>query len=118
MFPNGKAFAQAGGHRFGKLKTTTSPRLWATTAALAVVFSCWSLAGAADTSPSMPRIQGEHLRVQFDRYLHSRVVARFNGTETAMGPSVASERVTIAAKTWSDFSLVSQKNERVSDAFG
>jgi len=35
-----------------------------------------------------------------------------------MGPSVASERVTIANRTWSEFSLASQKTERVSDTFG
>jgi alpha-galactosidase len=66
----------------------------------------------------MPQIQGEHLKIQFDRYLHSRVVARFDGNETTMGPFVASERVTIADKVWSEFSLVSHKNERVSDVFG
>jgi alpha-galactosidase len=35
-----------------------------------------------------------------------------------MGPFVASERVTIAKTVWSEFSLVSHKNERVSDVFG
>ena len=35
-----------------------------------------------------------------------------------MGPFVASESATIADKTWSEFSLVSQKNERVSDDLG
>jgi alpha-galactosidase len=118
MFPTGKAVAQAGDDHFGKLKASTVPRLWATTAALAVLFSFWSPAAAEDTSTSTPQIQAEHLKVQFDRQLHSRVVGRFNGTETALGPSVASESATIAAKTWSEFSLASQKTERVNDAFG
>ena len=86
MSPTGKAVAQAGGHRFRKLKATTVSALWATTAALAIVFSSWLPAAAADASTSTPQIQGEHLRIQFDRYLHSRVVARFDGNETAMGP--------------------------------
>ena len=118
MSRTGKAVAQACGTRFGKLKATTVSSLWATTAALAIVFSSWLSAGAADVSTNMPQIQGEHLRIQFDRYLHSRVVARFDGNETTMGPFVASERVTIADKAWSEFSLVSHKNERVSDVFG
>jgi len=118
MSPTEKAVAQAGGNRNGTLKATTVSRLWATTTALAIVFSTCSPAGAADKSSITPQIQGEHLRIQFDHYLHSRVVARFDGKETAMGPFVASERPAIADKIWSGFSLVSQKNERVSDAFG
>jgi len=111
------AVAQAGGTRFGNLKSTTISSLLAT-AVLAIVFSSWLNAGAADVLPNTPQIQGEHLRIQFDRYLHSRVVARFDGHETTMGPFAASERVTIANKMWSEFSLVSHKNARVSDAYG
>lgn len=118
MSPTEKAVAQAGGNRYGKLKATTVSRFWATTAALAIVFSSWLPAGGADVSTSTPQIQGEHLRIEFDRYLRSLVVARFDGNETTMGPFVASERVTTADKLWSEFSLVSQKNERASDAFG
>ena len=109
MSRTGKAVTQAGGNRFGKLKAATVSSLWATTAALAIVFSSWLRAGAADVSTSTPQIQGEHLRIEFDRYLHSRVVARFDGNETTMGPFVASERVTIADKIWTEFSLVSHK---------
>ena len=99
MSPTGKAVAQAGGNRFGKLKAMTVSRLLATTTALAIVFSSWLPAGAADSSTSAPQIQGDHLRIEFDRYLHSRVVARFDGHETAMGPSVASETVAIADRS-------------------
>jgi alpha-galactosidase len=117
MSRTGKAVAQAGGTR-GNLKAMTISGLWATTAALAIAFSSWFNAGAADVSTNTPQIQGEHLRIEFDRYLHSRVVARFEGNETTMGPFVASQRVTVADKVWSDFSLVSHKSERVSDVFG
>jgi hypothetical protein len=118
MTPTGKAVAQAGGTRYGKLKAMTVSSLWATTAALALVFSSSLPAGAADVSTSAPQIQGEHLRIEFDRTLYSRVVARFDGHETTMGPFVASERASIGDKIWSEFSLVSQKNEQVSDALG
>lgn len=87
-------------------------------AALAIVFSSWLCALAVDVSTSTPQIQGERLRIQFDHYLRSRVVARFDGKETTMGPFVASERVAVAGRVWSEFSLFSQKSERVSDAFG
>jgi hypothetical protein len=96
MSPTGKAVAQAGGNRFRTLIVTTVSCLWATTTALAIVFSSWLPAGAAETSTSAPQIQGDHLRIEFDRYLHSRVVARFDGHETTMGPFVASETPSIA----------------------
>jgi alpha-galactosidase len=35
-----------------------------------------------------------------------------------MGPFTASESVTAAGKTWTEFPLTSEKHERVSDAFG
>ena len=117
MSRTGKAVAHAGSDRFGKLKAATISSLWATTAVLAIAFSSWLSAGAADVSANTPQIQGEHLRIQFDRSLHSRAIARFDGKETTMGPFVASERLTIANKVWSEFSLVSHKNERVSDVF-
>jgi hypothetical protein len=109
MSPTVKAVSQTDGTRFGKLRDTTVSTLWAMTGALAIVFLSWLPAGAADTSTSTPQIQGEHLRIEFDRSLHSRVVARFDGTETAMGPSVASERVTIADKTTSGLATLSEQ---------
>jgi len=118
MSPTGKAVAQAGGNRFRTLIVTTVSCLWATTTALAIVFSSWLPAGAADTSTSAPQIQGDHLRIEFDRHLHTRVVARFDGHETTMGPFVASETPSIADRRWTEFSLVSQKNDLVRDAFG
>jgi alpha-galactosidase len=96
----------------------TFSKTWGAIGALAIIFSSSTFAGAADVSASVPQIQGEHLRVQFDHYLRTRVVARFDGKETTMGPFVASERVAVADRTWALFSLVSQKSERVNDAFG
>src|SRR5271165_2243230 len=106
----GKADGQSSGNRY------RMPR--AAIGALAILLSSWLNAGAADVSASTPQIQGEHLRVQFNRYLHSRVVARFDGKETVVGPFVASEKVASADRVWTEFSLVSQKDERVSDEFG
>jgi alpha-galactosidase len=113
----GKAVPPSGNHRYRKLRAKKFASLWAT-AALTIVFSSWVCAGAADVSTGTPQIQGEHLRIQFDRYLRSRVVARFDNQETTMGPFVGSERIVVADTVWTKFSLVSEKSERVSDTFG
>ena len=118
MSSTGKAFTQACDTRYGKLKIKIASSLCKTTFALAIVFSAWLPTGAADVSMSTPQIQGEHLRIEFDRTLHSRVIARFDGHETTMGPFVASERVSTTDKNWTEFSLVSQKCDRVNDAVG
>ncbi len=45
-------------------------------------------------------------------------MARFDKTETVLGPFSASETLTTAGKVWTDFPLASQKQEPVHDAFG
>jgi hypothetical protein len=85
-------------------------------AAVVLVASSWPDASASDAPSNSPQIQGEHLRVEFDRSLRSRVIARFAGTETqgietAMGPFVASETATTGDKTWTAFPLVSEKSD-------
>ena len=116
MSPIGKTDAQSGSNRYRKLKAMTIQRLWATTTALGIVFS--PSLHAADASTSTPQIQGEHLRIEFDRSLRSRVVARFDGHETTMAPFNASETASIADRRLTEFSLVSQKRDRVNDDFG
>jgi alpha-galactosidase len=98
-----------------KPRTSATIRLWAF---LAIVIGFRLLATAADAPSAMPQIQGGNLRVEFDSHLHSRVIARFDGKETAMGNFSASEKVTAAGKLRTDFSLTSQKHERMSDAIG
>lgn len=114
----GKALRPSNSSRYLKLRARRFSSLWATAAALAIVFASSLGARAADKSRNTPQIQGENLRVEFDRSLRSRVIARLGGKEITMGPFVASERVATADKTWSMFSLVSEKSEHVSDVFG
>ena len=92
--------------------------LRAITVALALMLSSGSRTGAADLSVDKPQIQGAHLRIEFDRNLRSRVIARFDNQETTMGPFSATETVAAVDKTWTDFTLTNQKRERVNDAFG
>src|SRR5271167_2936342 len=82
------------------------------------VFMSYSLAAAADIPAGKPQIQGGNLRIEFDDHLRSRVVARFDKTETVMGPFTASETVTTADKPWTGFLLTSHKHGRTKDAFG
>src|SRR3984957_5239775 len=82
------------------------------------VFASCSLAVVADSPAAKPQIQAGNLRVEFDNRLRSRVVARFDKTETVLGPLTASETLTTAGKAWTEFPLTSQKQERVKDAFG
>jgi alpha-galactosidase len=82
------------------------------------VFTSCSLAVAADSPAVKPQIQGGNLRVEIDNRLRSRVVARFDKTETVLGPFTASETLTTAGKVWTEFLLTSQQQARVKDAFG
>jgi alpha-galactosidase len=85
---------------------------------LITVTAFCSLAAASDTpTGKATQIQGGNLRIEFDKRLESRVVARFNSKETVMGPFTASETLT-TDKPWSGFVLTSQKHQRTKDAFG
>ena len=64
---------------------------------LSFAFASCSLAAAADSGK--PQIQGGNLRIEFDKSLGSRVVARFNHKETVLGPFAASETLTVADST-------------------
>lgn len=68
--------------------------------------------------PAKVQIAGKNLRVEFDRRLRSRVVARFENKETPLGPFAASESVETAGKNWTQFPLISQKSESVKDSIG
>ena len=65
-----------------------------------------------------PSIQSSELRIEFDKNLHSRVVARFKAKEIPLGPFSASETLKSKERSWDNFTLVSQSHERVNDNFG
>ena len=93
-------------------------KVWAVAGTLALTLSSGLGAGVSGPATGHPQIQGTNLTIEFDHNLRSRVVARFDNKETIMGPFTASESVTAADKTWTEFPLTSQKHERVSDAYG
>lgn len=63
-------------------------------------------------------IRSSELRIEFDRSLHSRVIARFDGKETVIGSFSSSETVEGKQQVFRDFPVLSQKLEPVADAFG
>jgi alpha-galactosidase len=90
----------------------------AITCGLALILSSGVRPGIAEPSTPQAQIQGMNLRIEFDRNLHSRPIARFDNKETVLGPFTASETVAGADKVVTNFQLISQKHEPVTDAFG
>ncbi len=64
------------------------------------------------------QIQSSVLQIEFDRNLHSRVVALFGPSPKLLAPFSASETVTGVDRTCSDFALSASRREQVSDTFG
>ena len=73
---------------------------------------------AAPLPAELPRIQSADLRINFDKNMHSRVTARFDGKDIPLGGFSASETLKSKERSWDDFALVSQSRVRVNDAFG
>src|ERR1035437_7763333 len=115
MFSTKKKVLRSDSNLLRKLRAMIAIRCWIV---LTTVFASCSLAAAADIPTAQPQIQGGNLRIEFDNRLRSRVVARFDKTETVMGPFTASETVTTADKAWTGFLLASQKHGRTKDTFG
>ncbi|MBV8515741.1 MAG: alpha-galactosidase [Acidobacteria bacterium] len=77
-------------------------------------------AASEATPPPMdlPRIQSSELRIDFDKNMRSRVVARLKDKEIPLGAFSASETVKGSDHSWNDFALASQSRERISDNDG
>ncbi len=85
---------------------------------IVVGLAVW-LAGGCGPSVS-PRAQadGRNIRIEFNGMLQSRVVAKFQGKETAIGDYAPSETLTVAGKEISEFALRDVKRGSVRDAMG
>jgi alpha-galactosidase len=87
----------------------------ASAAAILLAAGTWSVVRSAVDSAA---IDGKDLRVEFDGRMHSRVIARFDGKSTVMGPFSASETISIDGAEVPDFALSSVKEKRVQDSLG
>ena len=67
---------------------------------------------------SAAQIQSPSLRIEFDKDMRSRVVARLGDKEIPLGTFSASETVKGSEGSWYDFALNSQTHERVTDTYG
>ena len=64
------------------------------------------------------QVDGKNIRIEFNASLHSRVVARLDGREIAIGDFTPSEFVVIAGNAIQDFALRSHKQTTVRDQLG
>jgi len=88
-----------------------------------LIFATLSVAAQSAGQPdarraSAAQIQSPSLRIEFDKNMRSRVIARFGAKEIPLGAFSASETVKGSERSWYDFALSSQTQERVTDAYG
>ena len=89
---------------------------WTTCVILLILFGLTRQMGAA-AGPAAS-IEGRSIRVEFDGRLHSRVIAKFDGKEIALGGFSPSESVTADGNPFQDFALTAHKTQTVRDEFG
>lgn len=91
-----------------------------------LIFTALLAAAQSSTRPDqstsrrapLAQIQSPNLRIEFDKSMRSRVVARFGAKEIPLGGFSASETVKGSERSWYDFALNSQMHERVNDIYG
>src|SRR5215471_19049349 len=93
---------------------------------LLFIFTALLAAGQSSARPhqsgsrhaSVAQIQSSSLRIEFDKNMRSRVIARFGAKEIPLGAFSASETVKGTERSWYDFDLTSHTHERVTDTYG
>ncbi len=83
-----------------------------------VALSCATLVQEGHATAGKVQIESKNLRVEFDPYLRTRVIARFEAKEIPLGPFAASESVSTPAGRRIRFSLISQTTDSVKDKIG
>src|SRR4051812_43162713 len=69
-------------------------------------------------APNGAKIEAKNIRIEFNSLLYSRVVARFDGKETALGDIGPSESITAGGSTLRDFAETARKIEAIRDERG
>ena len=85
---------------------------------LVVGLAVWLVSWSSPSASPRAQADGKNIRIEFDEMLHSRVVAKFEGRETAIGDFAPSESVTVAGKEIRDFALHDVKRGSFRDAMG
>ena len=95
---------------------------FSSTAIVTVLFVVGHSAARADQtathSVASAHIESSSLRIEFDRNMRSRAIARFNGNDVPIGAFSASETVRGSERSWYNFALDSQTHERITDIYG
>ena len=97
-------------------RATTVSGIFAIT--LALVCSYASSTPKPAFLPLRTHIENRNLRVEFDRELRSRVIARFQGKDIPLGGFADSESLVADGKSWTQFPLLSEKSERIREGIG
>ena len=75
-------------------------------------------AGATGFAAEGAHVDGKNIRIEFDRNMHSRVVAMLGGQERIIGDFTPSEFIRVSGREVADFSLQDQKSEPIRDQLG
>ena len=75
-------------------------------------------AARSDQTAARVFVESPILRIEFDKQMRSRVIARFEGKEIALGPFTASETVSIDGAEVADFTLTGHKSQNVRETLG
>ena len=97
------------------MRTQSAFRFLTYSGVVALALWSWKVVPAAD---NQARIEGKNIRLEFDNRMYSRVIARFDGKETVIGPFSASETLTADGTTISDFALHGVTKQNVRDEIG
>ncbi|HUX10056.1 MAG TPA: hypothetical protein VMW51_05395, partial [Terriglobia bacterium] len=85
---------------------------------IVVVVAVWVVSGCSHSVSQRTQVNGRNIRIEFNGMLQSRVVAKFEAREIAIGDFAPSETVTVAGKEIRDFALRDVKRGSVQDAMG
>lgn len=85
---------------------------------MVVGLAVWLVSASSGPRLRTTRVDGRNIRIESNEMLQSRVVAKFDGREIAMGDFAPSETVTVAGKEVDDFALQNVKRARVNDVLG
>jgi len=78
---------------------------------------CVAVLGASSAgalrAADLVKVEGRNIRLEFDKSVHSHVIARFDEKEIVLGPFTASETVTIDGSELADFALTGSRQQNV-----
>ncbi len=84
----------------------------------ATAFLSFAAACLLRAAPTAASISNKNVTLEFDGALRSRVIAHFGGTDTVLGPALASEVLLLNGKELNEFALTSQSLTQAQGTLG